>query len=434
MYLFELDCDSAAIVLAQLDPPSLRALSCVSWQGFRLAVPALVGYVTLTRSPQQVLDFCRFVLSNHLCHHLIRLTLTRKSFYTKPIPPPARYRPHLHDVPEPHIFASSLADILEKANNLVSLAFQGCTEQLIKHESRIADAIFHHPPALSLELRGLGATSLKNLAQTSGLRHLILHMNFRPAYHQDAGEAMETVLINSAHTLETLSLRGCIPPCLSSVDASSYTWDRVHTLSLTGVPVSPQQLACSFPNLRFLSVTPLIGVTDEFVATCDSTPLAGFEVACPPIMLWPNLYSIAGIAQLALNLSRHHALRRVHLLVDVNNRNEALKRSDDFNILFEIVHNSCHLRSLALFLALGMYPGTPTPVATPLFEVGPSFLLPLARGARHLTFLSMTLESLSLELSSCLVHLVCSLCLHFGHCPLIYADTERAGVGVGAPQ
>ncbi|KAF8964671.1 hypothetical protein BDZ97DRAFT_1815012 [Flammula alnicola] len=392
VHVFDLDSDIYSLLFALLNASSLRALASSSRKWFQLTAPALVRTVKLSCSPHQVLEFCNFSLKYRLCPHIISLTLSASAVYSQPPKNYIKGYVRSIDIAETALFANALAEVLEGAVNLTHLAFEDCTAVLIENESHIADIICRRPPALSLELTGADASSMRKFSSVSGLAHLKLYTLWPPKYDEEAEDILDTILMNSIHTLESLSLRQTLPAILGSEHLSSSSWERVHYFSMSGFPVHSEHVARLFPNIRSMDITRTDWVTREFDGrTVSVPPIVQFD--CPPKTLWTELRSFSGPKQLALNLSRHHSLRRISFLGLVS----LYTNASEFAQLSDTLHN-CDIRSLCLELELVGTPGAGVALpelgfCIPSIDDAPPLLDPLfstlSQSANHLTYLSI---------------------------------------------
>lgn len=337
VHLLDLDNDISSLLLPLLNTPALCALASSSWQGFHLAAPALVRTIKLYRGPQQVLAFCEFTLKHHLSSHIISFSIFESATYSQPLNDYLRGYLRNSDTDESALFAFTLAEVLEGAVNLKHLAFHKCADLIIKSEQRIADIICHNTP-VSLELSG--GCPFQRFNSISGLVGLNLDTVYPPKYDKDAEQALDTILVNSIQTLETLSLGHALPANLRSEYSLHLSWPRVHYLCMTGVPLFPEQLARPFPNLRSLEITPSLWSTIKFKA-----PPPDHQIDCPSYTLWPALHSFTGPKQLALNLSQYHTLRRLSFWKWGSDG--MYREASELNQLSDTVRNS-DLRSLSL--------------------------------------------------------------------------------------
>ncbi|KAF8955394.1 hypothetical protein BDZ97DRAFT_1858208, partial [Flammula alnicola] len=346
VHVSELDSDIYSLLFALLNASSLRALAFSSRKWFQLTVPELVRTVNLSRSPRQILEFCNFCLKYRLCPYIISLNLSASAVYSQP---PKNYlKGYVRgiDIAETALFADALVEVLEGAVNLTHLAFEDCTAVLIESESRIADIICRRPPVLSLYLSGADASSMRKFSSVSGLAHLKLHTVLVFKCDKEAEEILDTILMNSICTLESLSLGQTLPAILRSEHLSSSSWERVHYFSMPDFPVNSEHVARFFPNIRSMDITPTPWVTRELNGwMVEVPPIVQFD--CPPKTLWTELRSFSGPKQLALNLSRHHSLRRISFMGLFSRYTDA----SEFAQLSDTLHNS-DIRSLSLGLEL----------------------------------------------------------------------------------
>ncbi|KAF8964669.1 hypothetical protein BDZ97DRAFT_1815007 [Flammula alnicola] len=383
VHIFDLDSDIYSLLFALLNASSLRALASSSRKWFQLTAPALVRTVNLSCSPHQVLEFCNFSLKYRMCTHIISLTLSASAVYSQP---PKNYLKGYvrgSDIAETALFANALMEVLEGAVNLTHLAFEGCTDVLTENESHIADIICRRPPALSLELTGADASSMRKFSSVSGLAHLKLHTLWPLKYDKEAEEILDTILMNSIYTLESLSLGRTLPAILRSEHLSSSSWERVHYFSMSGFPVHSEHVARLFPNIRSMDITRTNWLTSEFNGMPGSVPPI-IQFDCPPKTLWTELRSFSGPKQLALNLSRHHSLRRISF-IGLSPYTDA----SEFTQLSDTLHN-CDIRSLCLELELVGLAWVSLDFS---IDDGPPLLDPLlstvSQSANRLTYLSI---------------------------------------------
>lgn len=288
--LLDINYDVLALTLTLLDQPSLRELSCTSWQAFRLVSPILVRNPSLSRNAEQVFNFCTFVLSQHLCSYIFQLSLSYGAFFTGSLTFPGT---------EPIIFASSLADVFEQATNVASLAIS-CIDALLNAEPRIANAICRNPPKSTLKLQNLTLPSMRLLAGVAGLQHLYLSVQDSSTEWQTFQSVeIDRLLVGSKQTLNSLTILGCIPSSLSS-NASLHIWPKVEALFMDLASAFLHELVHPFPNLRRLVITQLTPIL-------ETAPVSSGQLEATSrhslFAVWPHLHSFEGTTPMALELA-----------------------------------------------------------------------------------------------------------------------------------
>ncbi|KAF8902260.1 hypothetical protein CPB84DRAFT_1776327 [Gymnopilus junonius] len=381
LQLSDLGNDILPLIFCFLKTPDLRCITLLS-----------------QKCPQQVLDFCNFSLKYNLC---ARIT-------AHPAPPVNFFKGYIrgNDVAQTELFAIPLTEVLTGATNLAHLAFQDCTDLIVGREPFIANIICQRPPAISLELSKADLPIMKMFTTVSGLRKFTINLVPPPKYDNEEEEALEAILLNSNSTLETLSLGHTLPASLRSESESPplRSWDRVHTFSMPNFSVLPEKLAHMFPSISTLNIEDSsIWVT----RIRNGKKSSGGHSRSPNAHQGPYglpFVHFSGPRPLALNLSRHHALRRISFM-----GTKSYTYPSEFAELTEMSLNA-DIHSLALktellgdpdaaFQSRSLVEGQGYPPnLDPLFST-------LCQSAKHLTFLSLDVGQTMQEIPRCLEHL-----------------------------
>ncbi|EMD39416.1 hypothetical protein CERSUDRAFT_93446 [Gelatoporia subvermispora B] len=294
--------DCALAVIAQLDKPSLAAVSQTSKLAFHAVGPYLVQDVALTRSEEQVLGFCRYVLAHNLANTVRHLyidspdtSVARLEYVSS-----ATYS-RFSNALKPAQFASALADVLERTTKLESLDLGVNVEELIKCEPRVAPALIANPPSAKLRLLDVGKTAHLALRSLRSPPHLILGED--NGIHRPEGDtevlraALLEFLSANAERLRVIDLDEAI---YKTLDQRALRFPNVEMITIPGLDMSMQTCARVFPSVRYFN-NPMTGMSDH-ARSGQHGPL------------WRDLRSAEGMGNIVVWLARHHpTVRRLHM-------------------------------------------------------------------------------------------------------------------------
>ncbi|OCH84772.1 hypothetical protein OBBRIDRAFT_376931 [Obba rivulosa] len=296
LILPSLNDDCSVTVLSHLDRRSLLSLAYTSRTALGAARPYLLRTVSLKRNAEQVREFCQSVLSHDLAGCIQDLRISRDALY----PTGSDLSMDSDDDPQPSIFACALADVLEKSTNLKSLELAGL-EKLIECEPRIGAALIAHPPAVSMELSGIGEEGFTTLSSVRSPPEISLEpaplFNGRMIRDMHAGDHLAIFLTRNAEWLQDVVLHGSISRWLSTfLRHNPLSLPNVRTLTIYPFDIPLRQCAAAFPNVR-----------------CLSADWAEFDIPHGEV-LWPDLLSVDGRSPLILYVARCYPnIRRIRL-------------------------------------------------------------------------------------------------------------------------
>ncbi|EMD39431.1 hypothetical protein CERSUDRAFT_93461 [Gelatoporia subvermispora B] len=294
--------DCSLAVAAHLDRSSLLSLARISRAAAPALWPCIVRRVSLARNAQQVHAFCTFVLAHSLAGCVRRLRIQREAFYAIGSDPSYMS----DDEPQPSIFASVLADVLERATHLEELEMSGI-EVLVELDARIAAALIAHPPTAKLKVTGISDKAFTMLGAMRAPPDLELEpapkFNSRLVRDLESGACVAPLLAQNAVRFHQLGLHGLLSRWLAAASTPlALVFPHVHTLNVFPLDMPLRQCAVTFPNLRC------------FAAQWSESAIQGDNV--PNKALWPALRSLAGHSELVVPLMRHHSHVRRMVLFD----------------------------------------------------------------------------------------------------------------------
>ncbi|THH09021.1 hypothetical protein EW146_g8804 [Bondarzewia mesenterica] len=271
--------DCSLYILDILDTPSLLSVASTSRIAMTTARRFLVQDVVLQADVERYSAFCEFVLLHDLTRHVRYLTvgceLVKASGHDK-------------------AFFSSLAEILEKAENLRGFVFEGCICRF-PNAAQIASALVDRPVSeLSL---CMGLLLFRDLRPIYGLRVLSVWewaCDLSGSALSNSSN-LSNILSNNAHTLESLTM-----PRLVSRIFPAIPFPHIHTLRVTELSTTAKRLARASPHLQSLFD---INFSNYFINSRVQTQST----------LWPSLTTVTGDLLVIMALARRHALQRVKL-------------------------------------------------------------------------------------------------------------------------
>ncbi|OBZ74008.1 hypothetical protein A0H81_06512 [Grifola frondosa] len=227
-------------ILSFLPTRSGLNLAATSHALYAEAICHAISVVTLSNSPEQVTEFCAYMLADpaNRLSQLRALTITSSAFCENSILSIGDYSS-----------GPLLADVLAQTPGLRSLSL-ACTEHLFQSEPRISQAIISLALLEQLKLYHISPSVLDILPKMrSKPRTLALSV------HASGVHAFSlSSYLTHLHYLETLDLSGFSPSHvdLQATDVAHPPWPAVRSLSLTDIGIHSSAVVHAFPNVRDL--------------------------------------------------------------------------------------------------------------------------------------------------------------------------------------